>query len=36
MAALRWFAGVSLVTVGIGAVFVWLAKHQIESRYRPA
>jgi hypothetical protein len=36
MAAMRWFAGVTFVTIGIGAVFVWLARHQMGSRYRPA
>ena len=36
MAAMRWFAGVTFVTIGIGAVFVWLARHQMASRYRPA
>jgi Uncharacterized protein conserved in bacteria (DUF2330) len=36
MATMRWFAGVVFVTIGIGAVFVWLARYQMGSRYRPA
>jgi hypothetical protein len=36
MAAMRWFAGVTFVTIGIGAIFVWLARHQMGSGFRPA
>ncbi len=36
MAALRWFAGVSFVTVGIGGILVLIARHQIGSGLRPA
>jgi len=36
MAAIRWFAGMSFVGLGIGAVIWLIAKHQIESGLRPA
>ena len=36
MAAMRWFAGVAFVTLGIGGVIWMIAKHQIDSRLRPA
>jgi hypothetical protein len=36
MAAIRWFAGVSFIALGIGAVIWLIAKHQIDSRLRPA
>lgn len=36
MAAMRWFAGVAFVTLGVGGVIWMIAKHQIDSRLRPA
>ena len=36
MAAIRWFAGVSFVGLGIGAVIWLIAKHRIESGLHPA
>ena len=36
MAAMRWFAGMAFMALGIGAIFWMIAKHQIDSRMRPA
>jgi len=36
MDAMRWFAGMSFIGVGIGAVIWLIAKHRIESGLRPA
>jgi hypothetical protein len=36
MASLRWFATVSLVAVGLGAVVVLIVRHQMGSGFRPA
>ncbi|MFL5684987.1 MAG: DUF2330 domain-containing protein [Chloroflexota bacterium] len=36
MASIRWFAGASVVGLGIGAVIWLVAKHQIDSRLNPA
>jgi hypothetical protein len=36
MAALRWFAGMAFVSLGVGGVIWMIAKHQIDSRWRPA
>ena len=35
MASIRWFAGMSLVGLGIGAI-IWLVAKQVDSRLRPA
>ena len=35
MASIRWFAGMSLVGSGIGAI-IWLVAKQVDSRLRPA
>ena len=36
MAAMRWFAGMAFVSLGVGGVIWMIAKHQIDSRWRPA
>jgi hypothetical protein len=36
MAAMRWFAGISFVALGIGGIIWMIARHQIGSGLRPA
>jgi len=36
MAAIRWFAGMAFVGLGVGGILWMVAKHQIDSRMRPA
>ena len=36
MAAIRWFAGMSFIGLGIGAVVWLIAKQRIDSGLRPA
>ena len=36
MAAMRWFAGMAFMSLGVGGVLWMIAKHQIDSRWRPA
>jgi hypothetical protein len=36
MSAMRWFAGMSFVALGVGAIIWMIAKHQIDSGLRPA